>query len=226
MRKRPKASRHLALGVLIGVILATAPTHATAIQFAVDPALVGVVVSNQDVDLFSPDLNGTLMQGQALSLDLVLADDVLARFLLLHQLGIVLSIYTNAGTFPGDAGPTDGFVLDANGNQFGDTQVAGRGQSSDGSFSIGLSLLGPDDFGGASAADISGVHFDTTFPSTGFVVTNLRLRFALLDDRVVFGTAAQLPEHSTLLLLLLGIGTALFGRRRRDHRRCIPPEAS
>jgi hypothetical protein len=55
--------------------------------------------------------------------------------------------------------------------------------------------------------DISGVHFDTTFPAAPYVVTDAQLRFSLNfpDDRLVFGTAQQLPEASTLALTLVGV---------------------
>jgi hypothetical protein len=55
-------------------------------------------------------------------------------------------------------------LLDANGNQFGGTQVAGRGASDDGTFGMGLVSFTLGYLGGAQAVDISGVHFDTSLP--------------------------------------------------------------
>ena len=55
--------------------------------------------------------------------------------------------------------------------------------------------------------DVSGAQFDTTFPATGFIVTDAQLRFTLnsASDSVEFGTTQQLPEISTVGLTLLGI---------------------
>ena len=80
-----------------------------------------------------------------------------------------------------------------------------------------MSFTGAD-FGGAGIIDISGVHFDTSFPNTGFVVTNARLRFSLDDNRLMFGTAQQLPEPSTLLLLFAGCLAGLTYKRVASGR--------
>jgi hypothetical protein len=79
--------------MLAVVMLLTGPADATTVNFAVNPALIGVVGSG-DVDLFSPNLNGMALQGQALSLDLVLTDAVLARLFLPNpnQLVVVLNV--------------------------------------------------------------------------------------------------------------------------------------
>jgi hypothetical protein len=207
--------------VLVVVTLLTGPAGATTVNFAVDPALIGVVGSS-DVDLSSSDLNGIVLQGQTLSLDLVLTDAVLARLFLLatDQLGVLLNVHTNAGTFPGNAGPTTGFLLNPDGTPLHAPIIAGRGQSDDGTFSMGLVSFTPALLGGANVVDISGVHFDTTFPNTGFVVTDAQLRFSIHSgNQIEFGTAAQLPEHPSLVLLLIGtLGALLLHRQLREPR--------
>ncbi|HZI50193.1 MAG TPA: hypothetical protein VFE29_00090, partial [Terriglobia bacterium] len=176
------------------VILFAQPAAATTISFTPAPANIGVLFSNTDVDVFSTGLNGMTLSGQSLSLDLVLTNDLLARIQLLEPeaLGVGLTVFTNAASFPGFAGTTTGFLLNPSGLQAGPAQEAGRTQGSDGSFSTGLVSFTGADFGGAGIIDISGVHFDTSFPNTGFVVTNARLRFSLDDNRLMFGTAQQL----------------------------------
>jgi hypothetical protein len=215
----PRAFFAALLGVVLSAALATRAA-ATTVQFSVDPTLIGTTLSG-DVNLFSPGLDGVGLQGQTLSLDLVLADAVLARLFLGSptQLGVLFVVHTTAATFPGFAGPTTGNLLDPSGAQMHAPMVAGRGQGSDGTFSAGLvsftaALLG-------SSPVISGVHFDITFPNTGFLVTDAQLRFSLPgENAVTFGTSAQLPEPSALLLLLIGlVGTWSFARRLRWPRR-------
>jgi hypothetical protein len=210
--------------VLVVITLLTRPAGAITVNFAVDPALIGVVGSS-DVDLFSPNLNGIVLQGQTLSLDLVLTDAVLARHFLLtpDQLGVLLNVHTNASTFPGNAGPTTGFLLHPDGTPLHAPIIAGRAQGDDGTFSMGLVSFTPALLGGANVVDISGVHFDTTFPDTGFVVTDAQLRFSIHSgNRIEFGTAEQLPEHASLVLLLIGtLGALLLHRQLREPQRSI-----
>lgn len=178
------------------------------VNFTVDPAKIGTLYETGYVDLSSSGLDGTVLTGQSLSLDLVLNHDVLARLFLSDpsMFGIELSISTTVGTFPEFAGPTTGFLLDPTGNKLGGSQVAGR-SGSDGSFAFGLDSFTADNLGGETAIDINGVHFDTTFPATGLVVTNAQLRFSLYSplagDGVEFGTVQQLPEPPTLGLMLV-----------------------
>jgi len=153
------------------------------------------------VSLSSSGLDDTVLTGQSLSWDLVLTHEVLARISVPDPsaFGTLLIVFTDAPTYPGFAGSTTGYLLDPNGGQFGETVVAGRSDSSNGSFSTGLFFTSP--FGG----DISGAHFDTTFPSTGYTVTNAELVFSLQSqyDTLKFGTAQQLPDSSTSTLTLL-----------------------
>jgi hypothetical protein len=150
-----------------------------------------------------------VLTGQSLSLDLLLSNDVLARLFLSDPgtFGIGLTIYTNAGTFPGLTGPTTGYLLDPKGNQFGGSQVAGRADGSDGTLDVGLVSFISSNLEGAQIFDISGVHFDTSLPNNGFVITNAELLFSFnsANDSVEFGTAKQLPEPSTSGLILVGV---------------------
>jgi hypothetical protein len=200
------------------------------VKFTVDPANIGIVYGEGDFDLFSSGLNGTVLAGQSLSLDLVLSNDVLARLFLSDpsRFGIELNVYTNAGTFPGFLGPTTGFLLDPNGKQFGDSQVAGRGDGDNGTTSAGLVSFTRDNLAGAHVVDISGVHFDTSFPDTGFVVTNAQLRFSQNGpwDGVEFGTAQQLPEPSTFWELVVVLVIAVMkatGWQVHSHPRFFCP---
>jgi hypothetical protein len=195
------------LGLLLGLILFAQPARATTIPFTVPAASIGVTYQGTDVDFFSPALNGTVLSGQGLSLDLVLANDVLARLSLFDasQLGVGLTVFTNAGTSPGFAGTTTGFLLNSNGAQLGQSQDAGRSQGSNGTFSMGLVTFSLAGLGGSSVIDIKGAHFDTVFPNTGYVVQDARLRFTLNSNSEKFGTAQQLPETTTLMLVLIGL---------------------
>jgi hypothetical protein len=118
--------------LLLGIVIASAATSwCDTVQFTVDPANTGIVYTGANtpfIDLFSAGLNGTVLTGQSLPLDLMFSHQVLARLFLNDPgaFGVELIVYTNAGTFPGFAGPTTGFLLDPNGIQFGGTQVAGK----------------------------------------------------------------------------------------------------
>jgi len=217
---RTFATGAAAFCAFLTVILFAQPAAATTISFTPSPANIGVLFSNTEVDLFSTGLNGMTLSGQSLSLDLVLSNELLARIQLLEPqtLGVSLAVFTNAASVPGFAGPTTGFLLNPSGLQVGPAQEAGRAQGSDGSFSMGLVSFAGTDFGGAGTVDVSGVHFDTSFPTTGFVVTNARLRFSLDDNRLMFGTAQQLPEPSALLLLFAGCVAGLTYKRVASGR--------
>jgi len=206
-----------AVGVLLTLLFFPALASATTVSFTPSPAAIGVPFQNTNVDLFSTGLNGMTLSGQSLSLDLVLTNDLLARIQLINpgQLGIALTVFTNAGTDPGFAGPTTGFLLNPSGGQLGPTQDAGRAMSSDGSFSMGLVSFSA---GLGTPVDISGVHFDTSFPNSGFTVTNSQLRFTLNSNQLTFGTAQQLPETSPLVLLVAGFSLGGLLSRRRSLR--------
>jgi len=211
--------------LLLVAIVVASPGFARSdtLHFAVAPAMTGVPITGIGAtSLFSSDLDGTSVAGQSLSLDLVFNDGELARLFLIdpQAFGIELIIYTNAGTFPGFSGPTTGFLLDPNGNQIGGPQVAGRSDSSNGSFAIGLVQFTSANLGGAAVIDISGVHFNTNFPDTGFVVRNSQIVFVSQSqfDAVEFGTAQQLPETSTLGLTLLGVSLFALGAHRGKSR--------
>jgi hypothetical protein len=205
-------------------ILAASPAIGLCdtVQFAVNPADIGTVFRGGSVDLFSSGLNGTVVSGQALSLDLVLSGSVLARLYATDPaaLGVELEIYTNAAGAPGFAGPTTGFLLAPNGSQFGGSQVAGGADGSNGTFEVGLVSFAPGNLNGESIFDISGAHFDITLPSGGYTVTNAELLFSLnaSDNGLEFGTAQQLSEPSTLLMSLLGFGIVLAAWRREPKR--------
>ena len=212
---------------LLAILIASPATNwCDTVQFTVAPANIGTPIQGPvDFDLFSSGLNGTVLAGQSLSLDLVLDNDVLARLFLVDPgtFAIGLNLHTNAGIFPGFAGPTTGYLLDASGNQIGGTQIAGRGASDDGTFGMGLASFTLGNLGGAQAVDIGGVHFDTSLPNNGFVITDAQLRFSFdtASDRAELGTAQQLPEPSTTGLTLAGalvIALTTWRSRRKQLR--------
>jgi hypothetical protein len=207
-----------ALGVLLTFTLFPTLAAATTVSFTPSPAMIGVPFQNTTVNLFSNGLNGMTLSGQSLSLDLVLTNDLLGRIQVLNPggLGIALTVFTNAGMMePGFAGLTTGYLLNPGGGQLGTPQDAGRAQDNDGSFTVALVSFTSANLGGANPVDISGVHFDTSFPNTGFTVTNAELSFTLNTNQLIFGTAQQLPESSTLALLIAGFSLGGLLTRRR-----------
>jgi hypothetical protein len=206
--------------LLVGILIALpAIGRSDTVQFTVGTANIGTPIQGPgSVDFFSSGLNGTVLAGQSLSLDLLLSNDVLARLFLSDPgtFGIGLTISTNAGTFPGFTGSTTGYLLDPKGNQLGGSQFAGTADGSDGTLDVGLVSFTSSNLEGAQVFDISGVHFDTSFPNNGFVITDAELRFSFnsVSDGVEFGTAKQLPEPSSFWLILIGTPMiALIGWR-------------
>lgn len=204
------------------------------LQFVVDSANIGTIYQGGDFDLTSTGLDGTILSGQNLTLSLVLSNDVLARLFLSdpNAFGVELTLDTNAMSDPGFAGATTGYLLNPNGNQLGGSQVAGRSDASDGTFSVGLVSFTTSNLGGTDIVDISGAQFDTTLPADGFVVTGARLRFSLNsnDDGIEFGTAQELPEGSStlvftlvdLLVLAFAVGYKALKRARLKFARHHP----
>jgi len=212
------------LFLLTILIASPAIVWCDTVQFTFPPASIGTPIHGPgSFDVFSSGLNGTVLAGETLSLDLTLSNDVLARLYLAapSTFGLGLVIFTNAGTFPGFVGPTTGYLLDPSGNQFGGAQVAGRADGCcPGFVSMGLVSFTSSNLEGAQVVDISGMHFDTSLPNNGFVITDAELLFSFNgpDDGVVFGTAQQLPEPSALELTLAGaLATCLAGMLLRKH---------
>jgi hypothetical protein len=191
------------------------PAYATNVTFVVPAEKIGPVLTGPTVDLSSSTLNGMTLTGQSMSLDLMFANNILARLSLTNPdpFGVDLIISTSLPSAPGFAGTTTGFLRDAAGNPFGPTQTAGRAMADDGTFSIGLSeFTGP-----ALNIDSVGLHFDTAFPnSPGRTITNTTLLFTLgSGNNVRFGTPQQLPEPASILLLGFGFIGLLFLATRR-----------
>lgn len=195
----------LALGVLIA---SPAIAYCGTVDFTVNPANLGVVEHGSPVDLFSSGLDGTALTGQSLSLDLVFSDQVLAKLFIADPgaFGVTLEIYTNSASAPGFPGSTTGYLLDPTGNQFGTTMDAGRADGSNGTFAVGLSGFTSGDLDNQSVFEISGLDFDTVFPTDrGVVVTGTELIFSMNNkyNGIEFGSQQQLPEGSSTLVLTL-----------------------
>ena len=208
--------------LLLGILIASPITGwCDTVQFTIDPANTGIVFAggtsfpvSLNSDLTSSALNGTVLAGQSLSLDLVLSNEMLARLIANDtEVGVTLAVYTNAPySFTEFAGPSStGFLLDPEGNQLGPTEILGRAGGNNGAMFVGVE--GPSPPG----ADISGAQFDITLPNTGYVITGIDLGFEAVTpyDSVEFGTAQQLLEPSSLLLLGSGLlGLVVLFRRK------------
>jgi len=212
--------------LLLGVLLASPVIGwADAVNFTVPPSDFGTIFAGGSVDLFSSSLDGTVLSGQSLSLDVLLSDSVLAHIQAVdpNSFGVNLEIFTNAPAGPGFAGPTTGFLLDSNGNQFGSTLTAGRSDGSDGSFSMGLVLFTSADLEDEINFEISGAEFATELPSTGYAITGAELIFTLGNhNRMAFvDPGRNVPEPSTAMLTLVGLFAVLlaaFVKIRRNAR--------
>lgn len=218
-----------ALGAAIAVItmfgVAPSDASATTILLTVPSSLVDQPPTPGPfhVDfLFGDELDGIVLSGQSLSLDLIFADGILARILGdADELAFSpsLGIQTDAGTFPGFAGAgSTGFLLAPDGSPLHDPLppgLVGQTASSSGQFSVGL-------FPQIRNFDMSGIHFDVTLPSTGHKVTGGRLRLTnnSRDLRADFGTVAQLPDTAPhFWLISLVLFSMLFAAARQKAAR-------
>lgn len=187
-------------------------------MFNVSPALIGLP-SPGEFDLYSNGLDGTTLAGQALSSDFDFAGGVLARLLLNTDGFLLLRVHTTASSFAGFAGAgPSGFLLASDGTQIGARIDGGRSASSDGTFSVGVTLP-------TQNVDIKGIHFDFALPSTGFAITGVELKLGAYDTSTVqFGTVAQLPEEippgfvALVWAALLMIGS-FVSRSLKSHKR-------
>jgi hypothetical protein len=220
--------RTIALVVTLAVLPAVGSCD--NLQFTVDASDVGTLLQGPgSIDLYSSGLNGTVLSGQSLALNLQLSNQMLSRLYLIDPaaFGVELVIDTNAGTSPGFAGPTTGYLLGPNGNAFGDPQTAGEADGCcPGELDLGLVSFTSANLDGAEILDISGAHFDTSLPNNGYTITNTQLVLNLNSgyDAVEFGTAQQLPEPPTVWLVLAGaLGfAAFFGANDGESERLLP----
>jgi hypothetical protein len=200
-------------------ILLCLPWAASGMEITlnVDPALI-LVPSAGEHDFSTIGFNGLTLAGQAVSADLVFANNILARTFAVNPnplaIDFLLIIQTNAPVFSGFPTNVSGAVLAADHTAVPVPTLLGGAMSDDGRFGVGVF----PDFSGLSPriVDLSGVHFDMTLPATGFTITDALLRIAVLPESyMVFGTARQLPEVSTLALLATGLGALAMLRYRR-----------
>jgi hypothetical protein len=214
MYQRPRAFWLL---LIMLTVLAATPALATPILLPVNPAFIGQPTS---ANVFFPTtaLNGTTLAGQPFSLDLLFADDILARLRIDQVVFAGLVVQTTAEAFPGFAGPgPTGFLLLPDGTPLTDPIGAGRAASSDGRFIVGFdqSLFHGNE---TSHIDIAGAHLQLQFPDTGYSVTGAQFLLQVADPaKIHFGTAAQLnvPEPATWLLLGSGLAGLVAWRSRQ-----------
>ncbi len=183
------------------LLLLPACAFATPVVFTVDPSQTGIL--HKSFTLTSPDINGVVLNGQAITLDLALANDVLARVhTVAGVLGFSLTIQTNATVAPGFTVGTV-YAVDRFGNRVSEIMTTAGGMGSNGTFGVGhpfLPMLSP-------VTDLAGMHLEFGMPDTGYTVTGATWRFTPRSpqDAVEFGTAAQLPEIGSVWLVAFGL---------------------
>jgi hypothetical protein len=199
-----KTMRIIAVAIALTVAV-TGPAAALTLTAHVDPALiVSTIESGSMTFTVSEDgFVGTTLDGQLLAIDVIFADEILARVFDVppHGLNPILRVFTNADAVPpaiDDAPPSS--LLAPDGTQF--------------HFEPTAQLIGPElrvafvttTPPSGELYDISGFHFEMPLPSTGFEITDVGLLlFIGPNTNVRFGTAAQLPEPASLVLLAIAL---------------------
>jgi hypothetical protein len=197
------------------------------VPFSVDPALIGSPLPAGAYDAFSSGLNGTLLSGQLLSIDLVYADGILARALGATSIDVGLALSTNTtfncqefpgfgtqcGNWPGFPTGVTGYLLAPDGSALTPPRAGGSAQGSDGSMFAGFTGVTSPTPGGANW-ELSGAHLEFGLPNTGFELTDALLRLVVRSGTVQFGTAQQLPDGDSLVpIASLGVIGALLCAR-------------
>lgn len=190
-------------------------------------------VTTQTTPYSFDDLNGTLLNGEALSVDFSFLNDEFVRIFSVTSPTFQASIklQTNSLGFVGFL-EGSGYLIDINGNPIPGYGITGSASGSDGSMIIGLFPLLKDEDGTPNddllrPFDFYGVHYDLMFPDVNddsiFVTSG---DFWLSSPGGVFGVGPGIPEDivpesgGTLpllglgLLLSIGLGTRLKNARQ------------
>ena len=195
--------------VFITIAALAVAEQAEALTIVLAPGPPGT--TSQDIWMSFNALDGTALNGQAQSLDFVFADQkwIATRT---DTLDAHLSIYTNAGTYPGFLRGT-GYLFDSANNDIGVPCGFGSAAGSNGQMDAGLfpanRLNNPLIF--------YGVHFDLTYPVNPSVTASgeyLRLIDYGNHGAIGVNYIPSVPEPSTMLLVGSGL-IGLVGFRRK-----------
>jgi hypothetical protein len=211
MRYRALSSRGavkasaLFAGIIAAIVLLTlGSAQATTIDLdlGASPKVSAKVVTSVDA------LDGTLLQGQTLSLDFTFSHGEFVRLFSITSkpFTALLKLQTDASGMVDFLDGT-GFLVDQHGNPLDTPQQLGSAAGNNGSLAAGLFPLLPGDL--QRPLDFFGIHFDLTLPLGPFVSITGE-QFLLMSDRGhPFGVGPGVPtdivpdQGSTLLLLSL-----------------------
>ena len=215
-------------GILAGLLFSALPfTKVNGIELSLGPP--GTITSQTPLSPFD-ELNGTLLNGQNLSVDFSFSNNEFARIFSVTSPDFLASIKleTNGSGILGYLGGT-GYLIDAQGNAIPGYGITGSASGDSGWLGISLFPLVKDENGTPNTDllrpfDFYGVHYDLIFPDLddpSIYVTGGN--FSLTDPGGhVFGIGpGGLPRNivpdsgSTLLLLGMGIALTLGFRARR-----------
>ena len=213
VRPRTLSVGMIALAVAL-FFCATRGVHATSIGIDLGPA---PRVTSQISASFH-DIDGTMLQGQSLSLDLDFNDENFIRLFSITDpsFAALLTLQTNGTSLVGFLQGT-GYLLDQNGQAMTAPMELGSASGDNGSLAVGLFPL----LSSASGAplDFFGIHFDLLLPDNASIwltggELDLLAAGASPGDR--FGIGPGVPTDivpdfgGTLLLLAVGVA-ALHG---------------
>ncbi len=222
LSKRAPLSMHPALAALLAGLLSLFGTAADATPIEVDLGPSHTVTSQTPPSPFD-GLNGTILDGQSVSVDFSFANDAFVRVFTVTSPDFRASIrlQTNSLGFAGFLDGT-GYLIDINGNAIPGYGITGSASGSDGSMAISLFPLLKDDDGTPNddllrPFDFYGVHYDLTFPDVNddaiFITTG---EFWLSDPSGgVFGVGPGVPRNvvpesgTTVILLVIGLACTI-----------------
>jgi hypothetical protein len=213
-------------GILAGLLFSFVHVvNAAPIEVSLGPP--GTITSQTPLSPFN-ELNGTLLNGQSLSVDFSFSNNEFARIFSVTSWDFLASIklQTNGSGIVGFLGGT-GYLIDKQGNAIPGYGITGSASGDSGWMGISLFPLVKDENGTPNTDllrpfDFYGIHYDLTFPDVDdpsiYVTEGV---FSLTDpDGHVFGVGPGIQRNivpdSGSTLFLLGMGAALtIGFRAR-----------
>lgn len=217
---------HTACGFIALGLFLFAPSVSHAVPISIDLGAAPNITSQ--VQTTFSDLNGTLLQGQSLSLDFLFSNGKFARLFSVTNPSFAVLITLNT-TGSGVVGFLDGtgYLLDQSGSALGSPELLGSASGSDGTMSVGLFPLLSGEF--TTPLDFFGVHTDLMLPNGGSIsITGGEFQLVSVgaNRQDVFGIGPGVPADivpdsgSTLLLAGLTAGVLLMVRRQLFQAGC------
>ena len=194
-------------------ILLSPIAHATTIEIDLGPPSTIYTGYAQIGPIAFSNLNGLPLSGSSVSLNFFFTNNEFVQLFsnTAPSFDIGVSMFSNAGTFPGFATNATAYLIDQNGAAIPGLGSIGEGDGDNGSFGLGFFPLanGTPSF----PLDFYGVHFSFNLPNdSGVTITGAK--FLLTDNGKQwsqFAVGPHVPDSGSSLSLLISACFSLLG---------------